>query len=50
MSKIRKFYERITFVPWFLVKTKILGQKINLERLYKYGYCSGFQYRLLSKL
>lgn len=44
---IKHFWERLTFVPWYLSQTKVLRNTINLERLYKGGYCSERQYGLL---
>lgn len=43
----RKLLERLTFIPWYLIQTKILHKSIDLERLYKNGYCSDFQYKIL---
>lgn len=37
--KIKKFLEHLKFVPWYLFQTKVLHNDINLERLYKGGYC-----------
>jgi hypothetical protein len=45
--KTKQLLERLTFVPWYLFQTKVLRNTINLERLYKGGYCSERQYRLL---
>ena len=50
MLMIRKIFERVTFIPWFLLQTKILHKQISLERLYKYGYCSDLQYKFLKFL
>lgn len=47
---VRKIFERLTFIPWYLVQTKILHKSIDLERLYKHGYCSDFQYKILKKV
>ncbi len=47
MIKIRYFWERLTFVPWYLFQIKVLRKTINLERLYNAGYCSERQYGIL---
>lgn len=46
----RKLIERLTFIPWYLIQTIISRKQINLERLYRNGYCSGFQYKFLKKV
>ena len=45
--KTKQLLERLTFVSWYLFQNKVLRNTINLERLYKGGYCSERQYRLL---
>lgn len=49
-NKIKRIFERLTFIPWFLIQVKFSHQKINLERYYKCGYCSDFQYKVLLKI
>lgn len=49
-NKIKRIFERVTFIPWVFIHTKILHKQINLERLYKHGYCSNFQYKISSKM
>ena len=46
----RKPLERLTFIPWYLIQTIILRKEINLDRLYRNGYCSEFQYKILKKV
>lgn len=45
----RKLFERLTFIPWYLIQTVILHKRIDLERLYKHGYCSELQYKILKR-
>lgn len=47
IMRVKQLLECLTFVPWYLFQTKVLRNTINLERLYKGGYCSERQYRLL---
>lgn len=46
---IRKIFDHLIFIPWYLIKTKFFHKQINLERLYKYGYCTKLQYNILNR-
>ena len=48
--KINKIISRITFIPWYLYKTIVLHKKIDLYRLYRYGYCSKIQYKICKNI
>lgn len=50
MNRVRRIYERVTFIPWYIIHTKILKESINLDRLFNCGYCSSAQYKILKKI
>ena len=45
--RVKQLLECLTFVPWYLFQTKVLHNDVDLDRLYKNGYCSEKQYGLL---
>jgi hypothetical protein len=47
IMRVKQLLECLTFVPWYLFQTKVLHNDVDLDRLYKNGYCSEKQYGLL---
>lgn len=46
----KMFISHLTFIPWYIWKTVICKHTINLDRLYKCGYCNNQQYEFCKKI